>query len=218
MEVYRKRIQQKGKKAADVRFIIDVLLLFRPCIIKPTEGYKNLNQYGMIKSYFKIGWRSMLKNRMFSFINISGLSLGLTCSLFIFLWIQDEYNVDAFHENIDRIFVVTSCEFSGDERNGTYDTPGLLGEEFKKVFPEVSLSCNTSWTAWHTFDVNDKKIKVPGTFAGQDFFKIFSYPLILGTTKDALTSPESIALSRTMATSLFGSVEAALHQGIRFEN
>jgi putative ABC transport system permease protein len=55
MELYEERMKEKGKRKADIRFIIDVLLLFRPGIIKPAEGYKNLNTYGMYKSYFKIG-------------------------------------------------------------------------------------------------------------------------------------------------------------------
>ncbi len=63
MEVYRVRLKTLGKRKADWKFIIDVTLLFRPGIIKPIEGYKNLNNYGMYKSYFKIGWRNLLKNK-----------------------------------------------------------------------------------------------------------------------------------------------------------
>jgi ABC-type antimicrobial peptide transport system permease subunit len=218
VEVYRKRLLKKGKSIANVKFIIDVLLLIRPGIIKPVEGLKTLNHYGMFKSYFKIGWRSLLKNRMFSVINISGLSLSLTCTIFIYLWIDDEYKIDAFHEKLDRMYVVTSCEFAGDERNGSYDTPGLLGEELKKIFPEVELSCGTSSTYVSTFQTSDTKIKKPGIFAGPDFFQIFSYPLIKGDKVSALISPESIAISRSMAIALFGSPEEAINQTVRYEN
>ena len=103
MELYDERLKEFGKRKADRKFIIDVLLLFRPGIIKPSEEYKNLNQYDMYKSYFKIGWRNLVKNKAFSFIHISGLALGLTCSVLIALWVQDEYNIDAFHKNADRI-------------------------------------------------------------------------------------------------------------------
>jgi putative ABC transport system permease protein len=74
MELYDERVKASGKRTADAKFIMDVLLLFRPGIIRPAEGYRNLNHYGMYKSYFRIGWRNMIKNKMFSFINISGLS------------------------------------------------------------------------------------------------------------------------------------------------
>lgn len=139
--------------------------------------------------------------------------------MLIALWVQDEYNMDAFHENADRIYTVTSVEYSGHEIvYGGYDTPGLLGEELKKVLPEVEYACNYGWTEYRTFDANDKKMKLPGNFAGADFFKIFSYPLVLGSKETALKSPESIAISRKMANNLFGSPELAMNQAVKFEN
>src|SRR5882672_9078624 len=75
LEDYGVRIKTSGKRRADIRFIIDVLLLCRPGIIRPTEGYKNLNNYGMYKSFFKIGWRNLLKFKTYSIINIAGLGL-----------------------------------------------------------------------------------------------------------------------------------------------
>ena len=66
LEDYIVRLRRSGKRKADIRFIIDVLLLFQPGIIKPTEGYENLNNYGMFKSYFKIGWRNLLRNKVYS--------------------------------------------------------------------------------------------------------------------------------------------------------
>src|SRR5258707_11721154 len=67
MEVYEKWVKEIGKRKADIKFIGDVLFLFRPGIIRPLEGYGNLNSYGMIKSYFKIGWRNLLRNKSYSF-------------------------------------------------------------------------------------------------------------------------------------------------------
>src|SRR6185436_20786126 len=72
MELYDQRATQNGKTKADIRFIIDVVLLFRPGIIRPTEGYQNLNTYGMYKSYFKISWRNLVKQRMYSLVKIGG--------------------------------------------------------------------------------------------------------------------------------------------------
>jgi putative ABC transport system permease protein len=220
MELYDERLKEGGKRKADLKFIIDVLLLFRPGIIKPTEGYQNLNNYGMLKNYFKIGWRNLVKNKAFSFINISGLALGLTCSVLIALWVQDEYNMDAFHENLDRIYTITSTEYSGHEITyGGYDTPGLLGEELRTVLPEVEYACNINgWLEWRTFAVEDKRVKMPGYYAGADFLKIFSYPLLLGSREAALNSPESIAISRKMAIALYGTPELAMDKSIRFEN
>ena len=202
MELYEERIQDEGKRKADRRFIIDVLLLFRPGIIRSLSGNPNYN-YPMYKNYLKTGWRNLASNKVFSFINISGLSLGLTCSILIALWVMDEYTMDAFHANLDRMYVVTSVEYSGNEVNGSYDTPGMLGEELPKVFPEVKYSCNTAWIGYYTFSTGEKKMKIPGNFAGKEFFKIFSYPLLLGTPESALQNPDAIAISRKMAENFF---------------
>jgi ABC-type antimicrobial peptide transport system permease subunit len=174
----------------------------------------------MFQSYFKIGWRNLVKNGTFSVINIAGLALGLVCSILIALWVRDEYNMDAFHEDLNRIYTITSMEYSGSEITYTgYDTPGMLGEELKKVMPEVEYACTTNgWDEWRTFGVNDKRVKMPGYYADEDFLKIFSYPLLLGSRDAALKSPESIAISRKMAIALFGAPELAMDKSIRFDN
>ncbi len=143
--------------------------------------------------------------------------MGLTCSIFISLWVTDEYAIDSFHKDVDRLFVVTSREYSGTELNGSYDTPGLLGEELTKQFPEVEYSSGYAWNQYHTFAANEKVIKVEGNFAGKDFFRMFSYPLIIGSKENALSSPESIAISENMAEQFFGSVEKSINQTIRFD-
>ena len=171
----------------------------------------------MIIHYLKTGLRSLFRNRVFSFINVFGLSLGLTCSLLIALWVNDEYNMDKFHEDLDRIFIVTSVEFSGHERNGSYDTPGLLGDELKKIVPEIKESCNFGWTEKAVFAADNKRIDFEGNFAGEDFFKIFSYPVLQGDKEIALKAPQDIAISRKMATAFFGSPENALGKGLRYE-
>ena len=150
----------------------------------------------MLKNYFKIAWRNLLKNKTFSAINISGLALGLTCSILIFLWVKDEYSIDAFHKNGGRIYSVISRQYADHQVKGSYDTPGLLGEELKRVMPEVELACNYSWNQFFTISSGSKKMKLEGNFAGKDFFKIFSYPLIQGSNESALNSPEALPFHR----------------------
>ena len=218
LERFDHNAKEINYKTAKREFIRDILKLFRPEIIKPVEGTYRLNFYGMFKNYLKISWRNIAKNKVFSLINISGLSLGLTCSILIALWVQNEYQIDNFHEDLDQIYKVTSCEYSGKEVNGSYDTPGRLAEELKKVIPDVELACGYSWIGWYTFSVEDKKMVIPGTFAGEDFFKIFSYPFLIGSPEEALRTPESIAISRKMANNFFGSPEQAMGESIKFNN
>jgi putative ABC transport system permease protein len=84
MEVYAVRLAKFGKRKADLKFIIDVLLLFRPSIIRPSGNYKNIINYSMFRNYFKIGYRNLIKNKSYAMINITGLALSITCGIFIF--------------------------------------------------------------------------------------------------------------------------------------
>ncbi|MFM7429943.1 MAG: permease prefix domain 2-containing transporter [Flammeovirgaceae bacterium] len=218
-EKFHSDLKNKSVFKAKLNYWYQVLNYLRPFAIRKSRSHY-LTNYDMFQSYFKIGWRNLVKNSTFSFINISGLARGLTCSVLIALWVQDEYTMDSFHEDLDRIYTITSTEYSGHEITyGGYDTPGLLGEELKKVMPEVEYACNINgWNEWRTFGVDDKRVKMPGYYAGSDFLKIFSYPLLLGSRDTALKSPESIAISRKMAIALFGTPELAKDKSIRFDN
>src|SRR5689334_3352752 len=103
MELYHERIKESGKRKADIKFIADVLLLFRRGIIRPTEGYRNLNTYGMYKSYIKIAWRNLFRNKGYSIINIGGLAIGMVVAMLIGLWIYDELSYNKYHKNYNTI-------------------------------------------------------------------------------------------------------------------
>ncbi len=172
----------------------------------------------MIKNYFKIAWRNLWKSKTFSAINILGLALGMTCSLLIFLWVQDERNVDAFHTNSETLYTLYERQYYDGKIESGYYTPGVLAEEMKKVLPEVQFAANKGWNDYSTFSVGEKIIKQEGTWAGKDYFKMFTFPLLQGSKETALSSPESIAISKNMANNLFGSPENAINQTLRYEN
>jgi putative ABC transport system permease protein len=172
----------------------------------------------MIKNYFLVAWRNLVRNRTFSTINILGLALGLACSLSILLWVQDERSVDAFHRNGDRLYYVYERNYMGGKLQTWYWTQGPLAEELKKEIPEVQAATSMSWSDVHTFAVGDKLLKEDGFAAGADYFTMFSYPILEGSAKEALNSPDGLAISRKMAVALFGSPAAAIGKAIRYEN
>ena len=172
----------------------------------------------MIKNYIKIAWRNLWKNKFFSAINILGLALGMACSILIILWIQNELSVDSFHKNGDRLYAVIERQYYDHKIMGQYSVPGVLADEMKKTLPQVQYAVNTAWINQNTFRVGDKIIKIDGTSAGADYFKIFSYPLLQGTAETALNTPLSIAISRKMAGEFFGSPQQAMGKTIRYEN
>ncbi len=172
----------------------------------------------MFKSYLKLAVRNLLKDKGFSMINIAGLALGIACSLLILLWVQDERSMDAFHSNGSRLYTIYEWAFDDGVVTAGYGTRGPLADELKKKIPEVEMSTAFAWQETHTFSAGNKIIKEDGNTAGADFFRMFSYPLLEGTAADALSSPESIAISHSMADDFFGSPSAAIGKTLRYEN
>jgi len=172
----------------------------------------------MIKNYLKVAWRSLIKNKAHSLINIAGLSVGLACSLLILLWVQNERSIDAFHKNSARLFTVYGVVHNNHKIGGTYNTPGILADEMKKVIPEVEYATGMGFGETSVFRVGDKSLKIYGNSAGADYFKMFSYPLLQGTVQTALNTPASIAISRKMAEQFFGSPENAMGKDILYQN
>jgi len=173
----------------------------------------------MLKNYLLVALRNLKRNKVFSFINILGLALGMACSLLIILWVQDERNMDAFHTGKSRLFNIYENQFFDGRIQSGYYTPGILGQELKKKIPEIEYAINYQiYSDKETFQVGDKIIKEEGGYAEADFFKMFSFPLLAGKPATALNDPSAIAISRKMARHFFGSPDAALGKTVRFEN
>lgn len=109
LEHYDKRVASIGKARADLQLLKDVLFLFRPGIIR-SASLNPLTNTGMIGSYFSMGWRSLWKNKLYSTLNITGLTFGIVCFLLIGLYVHDELTFDDQHTNRDRIYRVISSE------------------------------------------------------------------------------------------------------------
>lgn len=172
----------------------------------------------MISNYFLLAWRNVTKNKAFSVINIAGLALGMACSLLIMLWVNDERSVDSFHVNGDRLYALYERQYHDGLIDAGYYTPGMLAEEMKATLPEVQHAANIGWINGETFQVDNKILKEWGTFAGADFFVMFSYPLLHGDPATALKTSSDIAVSRKMAEDFFGSAEAAVGKSVRYDN
>ena len=146
--------------------------------------------------------------------------MGLTCSLLIMLWVQDERSIDAFHANGKQLYQVYERNYYDGKTDATYNTQGLLADELKRAIPEVQYTSSLEQKAPFpfTFAAGEKIIKLDGSFASADFFKMFSYPLLQGNTETALNTPNGIAVSRKMAEVFFGSPEKAIGKSILYEN
>lgn len=176
----------------------------------------------MFRNYLKTAWRVIVRNKTFSTINVLGLALGIACSLLIALWVSHERSIDNFHANNATLYQVYERNHYDGKTEASYPTQGLLAEELKKTIPEVQYASGYEYASapgtQSTFEAGTKINKANGAFAGEDFFKMFSYPLLQGTTQNALNNYESVAISRKMAQQFFGTVAAAIGKTMRFEN
>src|SRR5580698_10640703 len=172
----------------------------------------------MLRNFLKVAIRNLWKHKGYSALNIFGLAMGMACSLLILLWIRDEKSVDGFHVKGDRLYSVFERQYYDGKIESGHFTPGVLPDEMRKVLPEVEMSSGFDGGERMTFQVGDKILKEDGAFAGADFFRMFSYPLLEGKAESALSAPVSMAISRKMAVAFFGSPGAAIGKTIRKEN
>jgi len=173
----------------------------------------------MFTNYLKTAWRHLLRNKAHTIINITGLSVGLTCGLLILLWVQSELDVDGYHVNSVRLYKIYEREYMNNTVTADYDLPAMLAPEIEKRIPEVEFAAGTDEVVdVRTFSAGNKKAKVGGTFATAHFFQMFSYRLLQGTSSTVLNSPVSIVLSEKTARLFFGSAAAAMGKTIRYED
>jgi putative ABC transport system permease protein len=165
----------------------------------------------MIKNYLKIAFRNLTRQKGYSFINITGLAIGMACAIFILLWVQDELSYDGFHKNKDNIFRVAALfENEGNEVYGT-QTSAPVAPFLKNNYPEIqeSTTVNFGWLTGNSrniikfgeksFYTNDLILTDPS------FFDIFSFPFLKGDKNTALENPNSVILTLSTAEKCFGS-------------
>ena len=165
--------------------------------------------------YLKITLRQLLKHKFSALINIVGLTIGLTSAFLIYLWIQDEYAIDSFHEKDDRLYQVMAIESYADGKTVSKGTPGLLGDALKADFPDIQYAATTTWIRPNLLSYENTFLREEGYHAGKDFFNIFTYPLLIGNPNTVLNDRASICISRDLAHKFFGNIEDAIGKTIR---
>jgi len=160
----------------------------------------------MIKNYLKIAWRNLLKGKGYSFINIFGLALGLSCFLLISLWIKDELSYNRFLPDVDRIYAVrTNSLFNGEIRTGE-NTPSPLTEVIKADIPEVEAVTKLSWSPPLLLSTDNKSVKESGNYTSPDFFKVFGFKVLSGNPSQALATVDQIVITKRVALKHFNSI------------
>ncbi|WP_420387624.1 ABC transporter permease [Roseivirga sp.] len=205
LERFDKRVEKKGQSQARRLFIKDVLMLFRPGIIRSLKGSQKLNYYDMFKHNLIITLRNFLRHKSSFTINLIGLTTGLSCVLLIYLWVNDELMVDRFHENEKRLYHIMSNHSDASGIFTIEGTPGLLLEEIQKQVPEIEIA--TAYTDPHEYTISSedgqRSMKVQGRFASKDFFSVFTYPLKQGNKQSLFNTNDEALITQSLAERMF---------------
>ncbi len=158
----------------------------------------------MLTNYIKIAFRSLLKFKGFTTINLFGLALGLTAGILIMVYVLDELSFDQFHEKSARLYRVNTVFQSGDAGGGSNETNGWpIGKILEKDFPEVESVLYTRSASFLMINQEDKRIRQKMHFASPEFFSMLSFPITKGNSKTALTAPYSVVISEEMEQKYF---------------
>ena len=163
----------------------------------------------MIRNYLKVAWRNLRKNKMFTLINILGLSVSLCCFLLIVLYVNNELSFDRYNTNVDRIYRIQSdIRFGGNEARLAV-TSDMMGQLVKKDYPEIE-----NYTRIYASG-GSKLVRKGNEFIEEDnvahvdstFFEIFTLPAIKGNTRSALVEPNTVAITKSTALNYFGNTD-----------
>lgn len=171
----------------------------------------------MVKSFFKIAWRNLWRNKSFSLVNVLGLTIGITCTILILIWVQDELNYDKFHANYNSTYKILA---NRDFNNQVFTDQNMvmpLAQSIKQQIPQVKNAVVITSRQSHILTYKEAKLKQFGYTVSEDFFKVFSWNFIRGNAVKALPDAYSIVLTKSAAKALFGN-EDPINKVVKVDN
>ena len=174
----------------------------------------------MLKNYLKTAIRNISKYKAFSFINLLGLAIGMACCILILLYVQDELSYDRFHENADRIYRVSREWFNEDGTSNLHlgQVAPPIGPLLLNDFPDIVEAVRLSTPGRMLVSHGDKHFLEENViFAEENFFKVFTFPLVQGDPDTVLKDPFKVVITEEMATKYFGD-DKPIGKTLKFEN
>ena len=158
----------------------------------------------MIKNFLKIAWRNLFRNKGFSITNILGLTIGMTCTIFILLWVQDELNYDKFHTNYNSIYQIMA---NRDFNNQVFTDENMvmpLAKTLQEKLPQIKNAVVITHQQQSILAQDDTKLKKKGYIVSDRFFKMFTWKFLEGNAATAINDPSSIVITKSTAKAFFG--------------
>ena len=204
-EVFQDNLEHYSEKKAKRIYTWDVLKLMRPNLIKNLEEKYQITQISMVKNYLKVAFRILKKEKSFAFINIMGLALAITCSLFIYLWVDAERNVNQHLDEGDRVCYVYGNDVVNTGDTVTYEAATYMLKGFMADnYPEIDQTCMVSWGNWMAFEHGETLVEKEGKDATLEFFDMFEIEFLQGGYEPMKENKMTIAISESFANVFFG--------------
>jgi ABC-type antimicrobial peptide transport system permease subunit len=214
-EYFEQNVQSIGSRRAKLIYMIDAIKFFRSYTVRRPIFVHFFIHPIMIGSYIKTSVRNVMRNKLFSFINIVGLAISMSVGLLLIAFVLDLHSYYRFHKNGERIYRITNVLTSNREQSKFASTSiktGKLIREKVTGIEEVAIVRDFSQDA----KVGDNMLTIKGLWAEPSLFRIFTFPMAEGNPDIALKEPYSIILTETAAKKLFGN-ESALGKAIQFD-
>ncbi|MFA6246985.1 MAG: FtsX-like permease family protein [Mucilaginibacter sp.] len=161
----------------------------------------------MIRNYFKIAFRNLTKHKLFSLINIGGLSVGMAVSFMLLLYVYNEFSFDKMYKNEDRIYQVWRNQPSNGEIKTGNSMSVPVAEAIHKNYPEIAFTARTNWINSSLFNYKDKSLNLNMLSADPSLLDIFSFEFVQGNKASAFTEVSSVVLTQSGAKAIFGNAD-----------
>lgn len=208
LEYYERRVDVLGRRKANWLLFKDVIKLFRPGLIRSFETFEKPNFIPMLQHNFLMSLRNFRRHQTSSLINVAGLSIGITCSILIMLWVSDEISFDRFHPKANRLYQVWMNVHMDGKVNSHTALPLPAYEEIKGANSNVSRTVVTDWGRTHLLsagsDMGQTGLNRRGYYVSEEFLEMFQFPLLQGNADVVLDDPSSMVISESTARELFG--------------
>lgn len=204
-EYYEWNAEERGTRYAGWKFFLDSILLFRLSLLRDNWFTQNLIYTTMVKNNFKMAYRNMMRHKFYSLLNLSGLAISLAVCVFIAIYVKDELSFDKHFEDSDRIYRVATHIKYADNIFNIPAAPDPMAKTLKADFPEVEVAARTNGNFTNLVQIDDRFFRQSGvTYADQEFFDLFKFPLIRGDKQHLLDEPNTTVLEESTAEKLFG--------------
>ncbi len=207
-EYFERNVKIKSVRRSKFIYVLDVLKFCRPYTIRRPDFVDLLIQWIMIISYLKLSTRIILRNKLFSSINILGLGVSMSVGLLLIGFLSDMNSYDKFHVNHDNIYrVISKYKYLDQEESDFASTSLRTGESIQESIPGLEKIAIFYRDFSGDLKFGEKTVPLSGLWANESVFEIFTFPMISGDPTTALKEPFSIVLTEKSARKLFGDAD-----------